>query len=396
MSKEKNVAQMYKRRIAILYPVNFLDSVPCVFNMVIMLARQGYFVDVFIIESDDTNNDVRFNEPNVVVHVLRSKHKRCLLWRHIPNLLIFSGWALNLCRGKKFLCFIGVDPSGLVAVSVLGVAFAKPRVYFSLELIISSDPHRMYRGYKHLENWCSRHSSLVIIQDEKRAQLMSENNHLPMSRFVYLPNSPIGPSLHKKTYYLHKQFGLSHDAKILLCAGTLSGPFLSEELAHAAIDFPNDWKLVFQSRRNINRKEACFCNLSREGKIYLSDRAVSYSELDDLIRSADIGIALYDLRSQSPNVFFMGKSSGKLSQYLKCGLPVIVTRMPGWDEMLVRYHAGILVNSANDVKAAAERIFANYEYFSSGAIDLFENELNFEIAFEKVISRLDALGSSKT
>src|SRR5262245_21941804 len=180
-------------RVGILYPVGYLDTVPCVRNTIIMLARYGFTVEVFILESGDEYPKVLFNEPRVILHILRSKGRRGI-FSSIPNVFTFTTWAWNLCRGKKFIAMIGVDPPGLVAATILGIIYHTPWVYFSLELIISTDPVRMYHNYKQFEVWSSRRSHLIIIQDEVRARLIAEDNNIPMNRFAYLPNSPLGPA----------------------------------------------------------------------------------------------------------------------------------------------------------------------------------------------------------
>ncbi|MDD5242730.1 MAG: hypothetical protein PHU49_01825 [Syntrophorhabdaceae bacterium] len=355
-----------------------------------MLAKEGILVEIFILESGTHNNDVWLPEKNIKIHCLPLKSKRGCLLSRLPNIFTFTVWAGNLCRGKQFSCFVGVDPVGLVSAAVLGSFFHVPWVYHSLELIISTDPIRMYRGYKNLEVWASRRSSLIIIQDEMRARLMAEDNGIPMDRFVFLPNSPIGPAFRHKTFVLHKKYGFDNEGKILFYAGSISDYFWSCDLAKVAQHFPANWKLVFQSRYSQDSLSNYFGNLLENGTVFVANRVVPGDLLPELVSSADIGIALYNMPG-SPNVIYMGKSSGKLAQYLQCGLPVITNRMPGWEKWLSKYHSGVAIDSPNEVKNAVATILADYDSFSQGAISHFENELRFETAFEGLINRLHTL-----
>src|SRR5437763_1007080 len=134
-------------RIGILYPVGYLDSVPCVRNTIVMLSKHGFLVEVFVLDSGDQYYNVHFSEPNIILHSLRLEAR----WRIVgcmPNILRFTSWVLNLCRRKKFTCFIGIDPPGLLAATALGMLCRTPWVYFSLELIVSTDTVPMYQKYK--------------------------------------------------------------------------------------------------------------------------------------------------------------------------------------------------------------------------------------------------------
>jgi glycosyltransferase involved in cell wall biosynthesis len=376
-------------RIGILYPVSYLDSVPSIYNTIIMLSRYGFLVEVFVLEGGEQFPTVQFLESGVVLHTLPLKERRGLL-SCIPNILTFTTWAWNLCRGNKFICFIGVDPPGLIAATALGLIYRTPWVYFSLELILSTDSVRMYHNYKQLEVWSSRRSSLIIIQDEVRARLMAEDNNIPMSRFAYLPNSPLGPAHRCPTTYLHKLFGFTAKDKIMLHAGSMADWVLSRELALAVQNLPEQWRLVFQTRSNFHDVQNYLGKVLKNNRVFVSSYAVSIQTMDELVSSADIGIALYKVK-ESPNILYMGKSSGKICQYLHCGLPVIATRMPWWEEMLQHYNSGISIDSPSAILVAIEQIFTNYDRFSQGAQDHFENELRFEPAFANIVSRLDRL-----
>jgi glycosyltransferase involved in cell wall biosynthesis len=308
--------------------------------------------------------------------------------RFIPSVVLFTILTWAVCRTRKSSCFIGVDAIGLTQAAVLALLARRPLVYYSLELNISTDPTRLYRQYDIPETWFSRRAALIIIQDEMRARRMAEDNHIPMERFAFLPNAPLGAALRQRSRWLHEQFHLDNTDKVLLYAGTIGSWTGAEALARASQQFPAHWKLVFHvSITSASTEKDIQKLLAHNDKLLISRGVLETSALTALVNSADIGIALYS-RLESPNIFYMGKSSGKLCQYLQSGLPVIVTRLPGWDEWLHTYHSGVPIDSAEDIVAAAAHIFANYEHYAQGAREHFEQELRFEHAFEHVLSRL--------
>jgi glycosyltransferase involved in cell wall biosynthesis len=378
------------RRIGVFYPAKILESVPIVHNIITMLAMAGYIVEVFIYKGNEEQPIVHFKNTRIIVHELQLEGTGAFL-KLFPNTVNYFFWALKNSHGKQFSCFIGVDPPGLCVAAALGILFRVPWVYLSLEINLSDDPYRHYPHYTSMELWCSRRANLIIIQDERRAQLMAEDNGISMSRFVLLPNSPRGPARRKRTDYFKRKFGLTDADKILLHMGTIDDFTRCKELAQAAQAFPDHWKLILHSRF------ATFSDIINHlgqsyhpDKVIISADPVPYSMMDELVSSADIGIALY--QSYSPNLWYTGKSSGKLCHYLHCGLPVITNRMPLWQECLHHYHSGICIDAVSDIRRAAEEIFADYNRFAQGALEHFKSELQFETAFAEVLERLPGSG----
>ncbi len=366
--------------IAVVFPTDYLETVPAVRNTIILLAQNGFNVEVFIYKANGSYPDIQFHDPNVIVHYFPFNLMK------FGNILRFTFWAYNICRRNKFQGIIGIDPPGLLCATIIGYLLNIPWIYYSLELIISSDPVRMYKYYKPFELWCSRYSSLIVIQDEIRAQLMAEDNRIPLDRFAFLPNSPLGPASRSKTDYFHKRFCIKETEKILLHSGSTGSFTMVNDLIQLAHNFPENWKLIIHDRSNFGSSRD-LPKFIETNKVKISKSAVPYSQLRDLVSSADVGIGLYNL-PESPNVTYLCKSSGKLSHYLRCGLPIIVSKLPWWDEKVRYYHSGISISSPSEITSAAKTIFDDYEYFSQGAINHFEQELRFEPAFYSFLQRL--------
>lgn len=375
------------KTIAIICPFEFADSIPCVRNFAVMLARSGVRVELFVSESDSIYTPLTLEETNLYVHRLPLKKNLHNLLRHTPYLSTFVGWVARNCIGKNISTFVGIDPSGLVCATILGSMMRRPWIYFSLEIPVLSDPESMYRRYKPYEVWASRRAALIIIQDEGRANVMAEENGIPMEKFAYLPNSPLGPAFVQKTSFLRDRLKISAEKKIILYSGSHGRSMYTRELAEVAQSFPEDWQMVFHFRWNHPAIRAHFGNLLDSDKIVISTKPVPYDELRSLVSSADVGVALYN-QPNSPNTVFLGKSSGKLNQYLQCGLPVVTNRFPGWAEWLPKYCSGITVEHPKEVIGAVRTIFNDLSSYSQGSIKHFENELRFEPAFNSLLEQL--------
>lgn len=69
---------------------------------------------------------------------------------------------------------------------------------------------------------------------------------------------------------------------------------------------------------------------------------VSTYELDSLVASADVGIALYSEKELGYRATYMGLAAGKIGNYLKCGVPIIATKLLSLS-YIETYQCGILV-----------------------------------------------------
>lgn len=374
-------------RVAILYPVPYLDSVPAVRNLIVMLAESGVETDVFILESGDRHNAVRFGGATRV-HALAPKSG---LARRLPNFLRFLLFARRGGRGRRYDLVVGVDPAGAGAAWLLGKLWGVPQMYYSLEIIASYDPHRMYKGYKALERRASRAARYLLIQDEGRARVIAEDNGIPMSRFRYLPNSQLENESTAKGGYFHEKFGLPPETRIALYAGSISAEFWSRELAQAARALPEGWVVVFHSRhrKSLAELEAFFGMPLNRDRVYISGDPVEASQVSKVFASCDLGFAFYaDL--DSPNIRYIGKSAGKISSLFMLGKPVVMTSLPGWDEWLPAHHSGLAISSPEQIAGAVAEIVRDYPAYSAGARRHFESEMRFEPAFKALLAELEA------
>ncbi|MBI1784721.1 glycosyltransferase, partial [Candidatus Sumerlaeota bacterium] len=87
----------------------------------------------------------------------------------------------------------------------------------------------------------------------------------------------------------------------------------------------------------------------------------------------------------------MGTASGKIAQYLHCGVPVVTTRLPSLVSALERYAgAGKIVESADEIPSAVKNFLANPAENRRAAARCFDAEFSFDRAFEKFVARFEA------
>ena len=107
--------------------------------------------------------------------------------------------------------------------------------------------------------------------------------------------------------------------------------------------------------------------------------------LDYATSSATIGVALYD--ASTVNNRLMGTASGKVALYMKNGLPVIATRESGL-EWIEQERCGILVSSVDEIRHAADRIWADYDRYVLNVRRCYDASLDFNRCFQPVAEML--------
>ena len=89
-----------------------------------------------------------------------------------------------------------------------------------------------------------------------------------------------------------------------------------------------------------------------------------------MISSADIGLALYSVKELSYRAELMGLAAGKIGNYLKCGLPVIASRMPSL-KYIKDYGCGILVDEESEIENAVSIIMEKKESYRENAFKCY-------------------------
>jgi glycosyltransferase involved in cell wall biosynthesis len=80
----------------------------------------------------------------------------------------------------------------------------------------------------------------------------------------------------------------------------------------------------------------------------------------------------------SHNFTAIGRSSGKISSYLKFGLPVIVNRYPSTEEVIAGQGCGVCVDDFSQIGQAIGLIGGDYKRFASCCYGTYDDIFNFE------------------
>lgn len=422
-------------RIGIIMFGYGLKNSPTLINTGKILAKEGYSVDyftfnTFVDDLDFSNKKIniyrldkretiakRARFGDVIILLLPLFFRRILsklrqnLYRLISKLLNaffyrkrfikfeqqflnsiqkYVDMAENIARKWRYKCLIGVEPQGLVAATSMSQKNGAPVIYFNLELALSSEASSIRKKImKKYEKIANQTSHFTITQDDERARLLAKDNEIPLQNIVTVPVCADGPIFEKKTNWFREKFNLSESDQIILYAGFISEWAMSEELANCATLWPKNRILILHSHgyhderylRRVKKYEGHNVKISLEG--------VPYEILPSLLASADLGILLY--KDLGKNFTLINSASGKLSHYLKCGLPVIANDNLGMRRLFTSYECGACIKSLDEINDVMDRIFANYSSMRINAFRCYQDNYVFSKHFSRVIDKIKEL-----
>jgi hypothetical protein len=353
------------RHVAFVVPHPYVDALACFREPIQYLADEGWRVDLYTVLSSAHpvpffgRGDVRIvpitvSRPGVVALVAR-------LALHRP----------------KYRCIVTVPQWGLHYSAVASRLAGVPMGCISDELKSGAEAvSAEARRWKDRERRAHQRCAWTIALSSERADFIRAENGLPPDHPVFVvPNAKPGGSRRMASHYFHDVLGLEPRQRVLLHAGSLwwSG---TAALADAARSWPGDWVVVFQVRL-ADRTEAC----RDSAQVRFAPTVLPAALLDFAVSSASIGVALYD--TAIANNRLMGTASGKVLLYMKNGLPVIATRAGGF-EWLEREQCGVCVSGVDEIRAAADRIWADYDRFSCNVRRCYDESFEFGRRFAPV------------
>lgn len=383
-------------KLAIVFPSGHLTSTPCITSLAILLAQKGIQVDVYTAENKTTTSEDSYSifdgveNLNLYIYPVVPKS----FWENIPLVLLgFFPWWLFKSFNKKYNFIIAAGVRALFIVGICSIFTRCRYIYLSLELYIRKEMDcvkgRMFKG---LQGFFNRRAAFSIIQDEQRARILQRENRVKLENILLFPNSTLNADNKNRARCSLDVFD-KHDLrgkKVILYAGSIFARWaMTDELVKEAMNWPANWVLLVHSRARLSDLKRFMPAMAEgaNGKVVFSTEPLSSEKYEEMVKESHVGIALFDGRV-SENMCYLGYSSGKVSQYLKCGKPIVVTRLPLLEELVEKYGCGCSVNEVNEIERALNKIFARYGYYSHSARRTFEEVLNPELYMKLLLDRL--------
>lgn len=284
---------------------------------------------------------------------------------------------------------------GIVAASALATAWAVPLVLFSYEILFRDDIDE--RMADDLAAACSN-VVFAVCQDSLRAALLAEEYAIDPSRILCSPvagrSSIAVPE--EERQHLRRELGLPKDVRIALLAGTLSDRSMVEELLESVSRWPPEWTFVLHPFGGASSLPSRLARSIRAcPRAVISGKPVqTHEEVRTVISGADVGLALYryDYSGEytGKNILFLGLSGGKISTYLKCGVPVVTNETGLMSDEVRRYGLGQVVDSPRSIDLAAFSLHGRDEW-AARCRRYFDEHLSFDTSAKAFTDAIAAL-----
>lgn len=387
--------------LALLFWEGHLVVSPGLLSAVRALAAAGYSVDIYMRGGDAGMPPLAGLPPRVRVWKceisgkLRKRYpdqEQASRFSGALSAAVYAGWLVRALRKPRFDAIVGVDAVGGACAWIVAKLRRVPLFVWSLELSFRSESRNpLRRLLKTLERAAFRDARAIIVQDELRAQTLLQENAVPHSRLILLPNSPAGPGRLRQSEYLHRCLDLDPATPLVLHAGMLDRTVLAFEVAQSVASWPKPYHLVFNVTFHRTAGEPYIRRILdlRNPRVHVKLAPAPEAELDEMVASARFGLAIYDVE-HGPNYTLIVKASGKIPTYLRNGVPVICQDHPGMRAMIESYGCGVVVSSIDEIARAIETIERDYDGYRARALECYAREYESSRHLPKLLDALAA------
>ena len=352
------------KKILVILKEPFLDRIPSLKTLLLYLAENGHHITLITSKSSRfgglTDNHIRLK----TIYV-NERERRF----EMPTVIKLATRALSYAAKYNFDIILGGDAWGNVISYNIARLKKVPYIFFALEFpqIIDNKHLKLPLVLNH-ENNALRHADYIITHDSFHRGFISTHFSVTHDKFLLLPNASATPELHTNSDFLRKKHSINDQTIVVLHSGGFGKWFRCRELIEHAVCWSPKINLIFHIGRN-PFNDPYFTeaqSIAKNTAIKFSLTPLSNNELDEMISSADVGLALYSEEELGYRATLMGLAAGKIGNYLKCGLPIIATRLPSL-QYIEDYQCGVLINSESEIEEAIQLITSNRSVFSENA-----------------------------
>jgi glycosyltransferase involved in cell wall biosynthesis len=358
---------MMTKRVA-LFTASGLDVINTpMINSAEYLASLGYAVDIFARSPYDgwkapefQNESVRYHITEILPGTFRSRFGKI-------NLLIN---VLRIMRQNTYDFVIGFDPRAFQLAYVIAKIFRIPAVYHSLEFYKEITIKQQVYGA--FQNFFVRHSDWMITQDAMRADWLSNKYRFPREKISVVYNSSLGDCMPNKSKYLRNKFDIPDEKIVVLAVGSLIKPHMISEITESVSRWNSEFVLVIHGWFSQPEYETRILGLAEQhpGRIFISTDFLPLNRKYEVFQSADIGLVTFT--PDNDNNQFVGAAAGKLFEFTRCGVPVVVNELAGMREFVGRRCGEICGPWLDSIETALETVQNNYATYSNNCTQFYE------------------------
>lgn len=273
-----------------------------------------------------------------------TEKRKAFNWK-LPEILIYFKdvlyticWTLR-CP-KKFDLYVGADPLNAFSGIILRtIGKVKKVVFYTIDYVPKRFNNRLLNWIYHaIDRFCARHCDCVwnlsarMIAARQKEGLKKVDNQIVVPigvRFERIKRSEAGRINRNQLVYMgHLRKGQGLELLIDSLADIIAkNPYIKLTIIGTG-----------ELESNLKNRVK---DLNLESQVEFKGYIDSHEDVENILTNCGIGLSLYEPHSDS---FTWYTDPGKPKQYLACGLPVIITRVPWIAEEIERIPMGIAIN----------------------------------------------------
>jgi hypothetical protein len=381
------------RKVLLIHPEGNIYNNPtlkCVVDLLLsrgveVTIRYSQFNPVYGFQSKVSLLEFKNVKPigyNYLVYKIKN-----LIFYHLssPCLAWLSVWLENQFIYEAYDLVIGIDRLGLIEAAYLHQITGTPFVFFSFEIFFESETSS---SFKSLERRAAKHVKWWFVQDELRARHLQEENHLDPATCKLIPLASTGFG-ELSTNRLRDQLGIPKNKHVAILIGSVTAWSMAAEIVASTTGWPDDWVLILHERHGNTRS-----NLERLGvdlssipmdKVYLSSQSkLTVDDMGEILSGVSVGLAFYRpldgsnsrYPSASKNIEYLGLASGKISTFLRYGIPVIMNEIGLYTDLAKKHDFGLVCQDPSDINKLLTSLYKTSD-LSSKAKSFYRSYLDF-------------------
>ena len=314
-------------------------------------------------------------------------------------LKIIAGYLNLFYLKEKYDLVIGVDRLGLIWADCFSKSFESPCALISYEIFFRNETSKLF---KMPEIEASKRVSFAVVQDDKRAEKLSEENKIDKEKIIQIPVASSFSKPYRKSTSLYHELGIPLDKKILIFTGTVAKWSCIDKILSQLIRFPDSWVLVLhdrygevKSKVNAILKDINLNPISISERLYYSTLKLSTAEnMHYLLHSADLGFCAYcptySNMYTGNNLQYIGLASGKAMTYLQHGLPIVTITGGQIGEIVKKNRLGFTLEKIEELPDCLA-CYDNSEakFLHQRCYDYFNQTLSFDLFKENFIKKIE-------
>jgi hypothetical protein len=386
-------------RIAIIHPEGNFNNNPNLLGIITILAERRHVIDIYA-----PNNGHDQSTPHKSVNVVLLTPQ--LTFQHDAAVLLPSMTIMSPFDSAKIIAeqmpqpdiIIGVD-RGIIEAQALAYWLDIPYGLISYEIYFSEE---LDRNFKMPEIMACNNLKFAVCQDQIRARELCRENEIPPEKIIYIPVASGGIKKRNRSFAIHDALNIPHDKKLMLYMGEISCAWagIFDVLEHTG-EWPDNWNLILHHRYGKSAASDINGLIGSAKNVYFSPfQTIANEKMEDLLNCVDAGLAFYCPTSGHPlsgnNLKYIGLASGKISTYLRHGVPVVTNQLGEISDLIKKYEAGLSVNNGSQL-AEALRTFQRVEPYNAqeNCHKLFNDVLDLNNKIFPLIKEIEDLPALK-